>query len=406
MRGVVEGHRLVVPPVAASRPADGEKPAADVTDQQPVRPQGLVVLAGRLDVGPDRYQELDAERLQFLGHRLRIGPLAVLETPVAHPRPVEEVADDDGQRQPAPGVLAGDGEEFLLGAVAELRLPEPGGPLRQQRRMAGRVGVGGQDVGRRVTRRDPVVDLAGGVGDPARGVATQLHPACRRVVPQQPVAARGVQERDAGHRVPLHQVDHQAFLVQPAVLMLAQAVDPLTVVPLELLLQTVGAVAERGVHPRARVAGVRPLLGEQFTAGGGVEETDPAAGVRLDGDPAVDQTGGPVGQHGRLGSGRGRRRRLQGAGQPGLDRGDGCADPHRVRAPRLDAQHLVSGAQFQTRGMRDEGRQRFSSTVDGGRGRIGGGCCVGLHEWGGRRRAMTSAILPYPRRRVRPGRRR
>jgi hypothetical protein len=98
-----------------------------------------------------------------------------------------------------------------------------------------------------------------------------------------------VQERDGDHRVALDQIDHQALLVEVAVQMLAQAVDPLAVVCLEALLDAVGAVAEwcGGARLRARRAGA--LVGEQFAARLGVQEAQRAVLVGLYGEAAVDE---------------------------------------------------------------------------------------------------------------------
>ncbi len=216
-------------------------------------------------------------------------------------RPVEEVADDHGQRQPAPPVLARDLQQLLLGAVAQLALPETGGPLGKFGRVAGRVRVAAQHVGG-LTGGDPVVDLAGAVGDPAGAGLGQLHPADRRRVPQQAVAAVGDQQRDGDLGVALHQVDHGALLVQQAVGVLAEAVEPLAGIGAEPLLEPVVAVARRGGEARSGPPEVGGLLGEQLGAVLGADERqragrraelrgEAAFGVRVDpdGQPAVDE---------------------------------------------------------------------------------------------------------------------
>jgi hypothetical protein len=100
-----------------------------------------------------------------------------------------------------------------------------------------------------------------------------------------------VQEGDGGHGVALDQIDDMALLVESAVQMLAETVDALTVVRLEVLLDT--AV---GVHTGSRIPGVRPLLREEFTARGRMGEAEPAVGVGVCGDAAVDQLCSAVGQ--------------------------------------------------------------------------------------------------------------
>ncbi|WP_425578667.1 hypothetical protein [Streptomyces cremeus] len=106
-----------------------------------------------------------------------------------------------------------------------------------------------------------------------------------------------MQEGDRGDGVALDEVDHTALLVQAAVQVLAQAVQPLAVVPLEVLFRT--AVCR--VHAGAFVVGVRGLLGEQFAARRGVQEAQAAVRRRLHGEAAVDQAGRAVVGHKDLG---------------------------------------------------------------------------------------------------------
>ena len=85
--------------------------------------------------------------------RRRVGPGHGIELPVAHLRPVEEVDDDDGERQAAALVLAGHRQQLVLRVIAQLALPEAGCPLGQQWSVAGGVNVVPQDAGERVRRR-------------------------------------------------------------------------------------------------------------------------------------------------------------------------------------------------------------------------------------------------------------
>jgi hypothetical protein len=333
-------------------------------DEVPALLHHRVVLAQRRDRGPHRDDELDAELRQLAHHRRRVGPLRRVELPLAQVRPVEEVADDGVQRQPAPGVLAGDAEELLLGAVAQLALPEAGGPLRQH---------GGVPGGRRVAPhglrgppgRDPVVDLPGAVGHPARAVPGQLHPPDRGVVPQKRVAPVGGQHRDGDLGVALHQVEDGALLVQQAVLVLAEPVQPLALVRREALLQAVVAVAGGGVEAGARPPEVGSLLCQQLRPGVGAQEADQALGVHLGGDRADGE-----GRQARAdldGDGPGRRRLVQQRPRQPGQHGPAEPRPHPygVGPPRLDEHRFLAAAPLQRAVPLGEG-------ADGG-GRLGQG---------------------------------
>ncbi len=267
---------------------------------------------------------------------------------------MEEVADDDRQRQAAPAVLAGHLEQLRLGAVAQLALPEPGGPPGQYGGVAGRVGVVAQDVGG-LPGGHPVVQLPCAVGDPARSGLGELDPADRRRVPQQAVAPVGQQDGNGHLAVALHQVDHRALLVEHAVGVLTETVDPLPRVGPEALLQTVVAVAGGGVEARAGPPEVVRLLGQQFAAVGGPQEGEPPCGgvqlgiagvggvaVDADGDRAVDQ--GRGGTLDRDDGGPARRALQQRTGEVLEQRAaGGRADPDRVATPRLHPQGLAPG---------------------------------------------------------------
>src|SRR5258708_4572185 len=102
--------------------------------------------------------------------------------------PVEEVADDYRERQPAPLVLASDGEQLVLRPIAELRLPEAGGRGGEGRRRPCPPGILGWDLGGGAEGQ-PVVDLPRAVGHPARPAPAELDAPDGRVVPEQAVAA-------------------------------------------------------------------------------------------------------------------------------------------------------------------------------------------------------------------------
>ncbi len=260
-------------------------------------------------------------------------------------RPVEEVAHDGAQRQPAPLVLPCHVEEFVLGAVAQLALPEARRPLRQHRRTSRHRAVAPLGVGR-LPGRDPVVDLPGRIRHPARPVARQLHPPDRRAVPQQGVTAAGGEHRHGHLGVALHQIQHDTLLVEQTVLVLTEPVQLLVLVGGEPLLQPVVAVADRRVETRARPPEVRPLLGEQLGRVVGAQEADQALGAHLDGQRADGQLPLPVLD---LDGVRGRLRLVQeGTRQPLQDRpAEPGPDPDRVRAPGLYPYRLLTAAPLQ-----------------------------------------------------------
>ena len=136
---------------------------------------------------------------------------------------------------------------------------------------------------------DPVVDLAGAVGDPAGGGGPELDTPDGRVVPEEAIAAARHEEGDAHLGVALHQVEHDALLVQPAVGVLAQAEEPLALIGGEALLDVLIAVAGGGEVAGAWPPEVDRLLGEQLVAGVALHEADMTGGVhfcgqRTDGD--------------------------------------------------------------------------------------------------------------------------
>ena len=143
--------------------------------------------------------------------------------------PVEEVDDDDRQRETSRLVLLDHGLELILARVPEPALPVAGRPVRQHPRVTGGVGVVPQDRGRGAARGDPVVDLRRCLGDPPGRVVAQLDTSDGGVVPEEPVAFAREQERDGDLGVPLDEVDDAALLVEPPVLVLAEAVEVLAV---------------------------------------------------------------------------------------------------------------------------------------------------------------------------------
>ena len=179
---------------------------------------------------------------------------------------MEEIADDHRERQTPPLVLARDLEELVLVPVAQLGLPEAGGPFRQHRRKARGAYEVAHDVGRRRPRRDPVVNLPRCVGDPPRAVGAQLDPANARHVPEEPVTPAGESERHRDLGVALEEVHDGTLLVQQAVLVLSQPVEALYRVGVERQLTAEEVPAAPAVTALGRRGEIGNALAKQLSA--------------------------------------------------------------------------------------------------------------------------------------------
>jgi len=179
--GIVEGDReshrsMSVRPVRVNR----SPPLA--CDQVPGLKHRLVVGRHQTHRGPHRHHEANPHGFELRDHRPRVGPLARLKAPISELGPVEEVNDYDREGEPTSVVLPRHLQQLLLGAIAELGLPEPRRPLGEHRGVPCHPCVVRCDLCRRAGG-DPVVDLLGAVRDPAGGRGSELDPADRRVVP-------------------------------------------------------------------------------------------------------------------------------------------------------------------------------------------------------------------------------
>ena len=219
-----------------SRPVDvvvnedvlGVHPAL-VVDQQAALLHFSIVFTERADRRPDGNHQPDSQLFQFLRHGRRVGPALRVEAPVAHVRPVEEVADDHRQRQPAPFVFTRHIEQLCLGFIAQLALPETGRPGRHGRGMPGHVGVTLQDFGVIVPAYHVIIQLLRAVGHPARGVHAQLDAPQAGVVPQETVTLVRNHEGNRNFGVALLKLDHRTFIIQAAVLVLSKSEDFFTI---------------------------------------------------------------------------------------------------------------------------------------------------------------------------------
>ncbi len=234
-------------------------------DQHATGVERRVVLGQGRHGRPDGDHQPHAEFVELGHHRLRVGILGRVEAVVAHRGPVEEVGDDHRQRQTPAPVLAHDLEQLLLAAVAQFALPEAAGPARQPGRVTGGIGVASQDLRGRAGG-DEVVDGARLRGGPAGDVGREFDPAHCRVVPQEAVSAVAHDERDGHLGVALDEIERQALVVEPAVGALAHAVEALTVVRLELLVNLPAAGSVAIEHARAGPPEMLAFLGQQLLA--------------------------------------------------------------------------------------------------------------------------------------------
>jgi hypothetical protein len=159
------------------------------------------------------------------------------------------------------------------------------------------------------------------------------------VVPQEAVATAGQQERDGHLGVALDQLDDRALLVEPAVLVLAEPVEPLPVTRLEPHLEPVHAPGRGPVPARRRPGKVRGQLGQELVARR-PQEPKPSRSGDLGGQAAVGDArrAGPD-----LDRSRGRLYGGKRAGQVVADLlPDRPAYPEAARPPGLDADDFLS----------------------------------------------------------------
>ncbi len=249
-----------------------------------------VVLALFINGRPYGHDRLNAHVLEFLDHRVGVGPIEGLELEIPLARPVEEVHHDGVQREAHRLVLAGDGHQLILGAVAQLALPVAHAVFGHHGGAAGGGGVVVFDLRGGVAAGDEVVQLLGGAGRPFGAVGAEGGGADGRVVPQEAIAPAGHEEGHAGLGVAVAQFKGRALLVQVMILILAHAEDHLVIVGLkeggegEIRragngLQLPRRDAQGGGIPVDAVAVAPVFLGEQFALL--IVEGEPAFGIDL-----------------------------------------------------------------------------------------------------------------------------
>ena len=211
--------------------------------EQALLPHGPEVFRAPVHGGPYGDDHLDAHGVQLLHHGFGIRPVGLVKLPVPLDGPVEEVDDDLIQLDALLPVLPGHGEDLLLGAVAQLALPEPHQVLREHPRPAGDGGVIEQDIPGRTGGGDPVVHFPGGPGDPFVVIFPESHPAHRGIVPQKPVSQRGHGKGNGDLGIALSQLQHAPLHVHIFLLVLPHAENLLILAALKFDIQRIFAAA-------------------------------------------------------------------------------------------------------------------------------------------------------------------
>ena len=103
--------------------------------------------------------DADPHRLQLINHSLRIREKLRIKSKVTHLWPMEEITDNDIDRQASFFILPGDAQQLLLIPIPELALPETQTIFGHHRRETCCFCVGKADLGGRVSRGDKVVHL-------------------------------------------------------------------------------------------------------------------------------------------------------------------------------------------------------------------------------------------------------
>ncbi len=158
----------------------------------------LVILTAPVHLRPDGYHHPDTHILYLPDHRRRIREIFLVKTPVTAPGPMVVIDHQHIYRNLTLLVFPGNLQHLLLIVIAQLALPEAQTVLRHHRRPARHGRIGLLDLCRRVSRRDPVIQLPGIFRDPFRSVAAEMHLAYGRIMPQKAIPQAGNIERNTG----------------------------------------------------------------------------------------------------------------------------------------------------------------------------------------------------------------
>ena len=175
--------------------------------------------------GPDRHHQLNAQRFQFLHHGIGVRPIGGVKFPFALFGPVKEIHHNHIDGQTPALVFPCNGEQLLLGLIAQLALPEAQAVLRHHWNRAGDRPIGFQNLRRCIASHNPIVQRLGGIGLQTHDVFAEHRPAHAGIVPQQTVAQR---RHHKGYRrlgIAVGQLQVRAFEIEIGLLILSHTVE-------------------------------------------------------------------------------------------------------------------------------------------------------------------------------------
>ena len=175
--------------------------------------------------GPNGNHQGNSHLVQFFHHGFRVWPVHRVEFPFALFGPVEKVDDNLVNGQIPPLILSGDVQQFFLGLIAQLTLPEAKTIFRHSGYRAGDGCVAGNQFLGGVSCNHPVVQGLGCVGFQGGGVLAEHCPTDCRVVPQKTIAPGGNQKRHTGLGAAVGQFQICAFQIEKVLLILAHSVQ-------------------------------------------------------------------------------------------------------------------------------------------------------------------------------------
>ena len=182
--------------------------------------------------------------MQLVHHSFRVGPVFLIEFPVSLHGPVEKVDDDLVDFDAFFLILSRHGQDFILGAVAQLTLPQSHQILGEHFGAPRNGCVVFKNLFRRISNGDPVIHLPRGTGNPFRVVFSETHAADGGIVPEKTVAQRGDGEGDGNLGVALGKLQHTAFQIQTILLILPHAEEFFLLIALKFHIQGILIAAD------------------------------------------------------------------------------------------------------------------------------------------------------------------
>ena len=137
---------------------------------------------------------------------------------------MEVVTYDEVDGQVPLLVLASDLEQFFLGLISQLTLPESQSIFWHDGYTAGDTRVGADDVSRGISRDDPVVECVCGVCLEGCGEGAEDSSAYGRIVPQEAVTEARKSKGHSGLRISLRKFKICTLQIEERLLVLAHAV--------------------------------------------------------------------------------------------------------------------------------------------------------------------------------------